>query len=50
LMLIEWPERAGDCLPAADIECFLSYQEPGRQIRLQANTDKGREILSRLSA
>jgi len=50
LMLIEWPERAGDWLPAADIECFLAYQELGRQIRLQANTDKGREILSRLSA
>jgi tRNA threonylcarbamoyladenosine biosynthesis protein TsaE len=49
-MLIEWPERARDWLPAADIECFLTYQEPGRQIRLQANTDKGREILSRLSA
>jgi tRNA threonylcarbamoyladenosine biosynthesis protein TsaE len=50
LMLIEWPERAGDWLPVADIECFLTYQEPGRQICLQANTDKGREILSRLSA
>ncbi|MDQ2185100.1 tRNA (adenosine(37)-N6)-threonylcarbamoyltransferase complex ATPase subunit type 1 TsaE [Alcaligenaceae bacterium A4P071] len=41
LVLIEWPQRAGDLLPAPDLTIALDYAEPGRDATLSATTERG---------
>ena len=41
LLLIEWPERAADTLPAPDLCVTLSIAGHGRQARLEAATAPG---------
>jgi tRNA threonylcarbamoyladenosine biosynthesis protein TsaE len=41
LLLIEWPERGGNALPAADLELTLHYAPSGRLATLCARTDFG---------
>jgi tRNA threonylcarbamoyladenosine biosynthesis protein TsaE len=41
ICLVEWPEKALGYLPQADIDCAIHYLENGRQLHLQALTDKG---------
>lgn len=48
LCLIEWPQRAGDYLQATDLEIKIDYHPEGRRVRLSAESDWGRELLSRL--
>jgi tRNA threonylcarbamoyladenosine biosynthesis protein TsaE len=48
VLLVEWPQRAGDRLPAADLAVSLSPFEGGRQIRFDARTDTGRRLLAAL--
>ena len=36
LWIVEWPERGGDRLPAADLQLTLEQSEAGRVARLQA--------------
>jgi len=43
--LIEWPEKAAACLPVADLDCSLVLQNRGREITLQAGTDRGQTLL-----
>ncbi|MEL1264046.1 tRNA (adenosine(37)-N6)-threonylcarbamoyltransferase complex ATPase subunit type 1 TsaE [Pseudoxanthomonas putridarboris] len=50
LWLVEWPERGGTGLPAADLEISLSVEGTGRLVRLQGRSAAGREWLSRLAA
>ncbi len=47
--LVEWPERGRGFLPLADLVIKIERNGPGRELRLQANTDQGREVLSRLA-
>lgn len=47
LVLIEWPERGADKLPAADLIVSLGYLEAGRKLQLQAQTERGQVILKR---
>ena len=37
LALIEWPERAGDQLPAWRLEVYLAAQGDGRKLRLEGH-------------
>lgn len=46
--LIEWPEKGFPLLPEPDIACYISFIKPGREIRLEARTTCGEEILKRL--
>jgi len=47
LKLAEWPQKAAGLLPLADLELHIAVQEDGtRSVRLQANTDIGRELLA----
>ena len=46
--LVEWPEKAGDLLPRADIGITLDILESGRGIRLEAGSEKGRQCLQEL--
>jgi tRNA threonylcarbamoyladenosine biosynthesis protein TsaE len=48
IVFVEWPERAGDLLPMADLEVLLAYEGDGRRVRISAGTDRGRQLLLRL--
>ncbi len=49
LLLVEWPERAGDRLGVPDLSLSLGYLEAGRTVDVSAQTDAGRRVLRRLS-
>lgn len=48
LWLVEWPERAGSALPAADLRVELAADGAGRRVRLQAGSIVGEGWLSDL--
>jgi tRNA threonylcarbamoyladenosine biosynthesis protein TsaE len=48
LLLVEWPEKAGVALPAADLEVSLSYAHEARQATLTAGTALGESWLDHL--
>jgi len=43
--LVEWPARAGDLLPEADIDIRLLLHNQGRRLTLSSNTDAGKQCL-----
>jgi tRNA threonylcarbamoyladenosine biosynthesis protein TsaE len=47
--LIEWPERAGGRLPAADLSLSLLVRDAGHVIALEAHSPLGETWLSRLA-
>ena len=47
LWLVEWPERGGDSLPAADLRVMLAIEGNGRRCALLPLTPRGREWLVR---
>jgi tRNA threonylcarbamoyladenosine biosynthesis protein TsaE len=47
--LVEWPERGGAGLPAADLVVWIAYHGRGRRLTLVAHSDAGRELLSVVS-
>lgn len=49
LWLVEWPERGGKQLPAADLAVALRVVGSGRQARLRALSPAGRDWLSGVS-
>ncbi|MBZ0224021.1 MAG: tRNA (adenosine(37)-N6)-threonylcarbamoyltransferase complex ATPase subunit type 1 TsaE [Dokdonella sp.] len=49
LLLIEWPERGGDAVPAADIEVCLQHAGGVRDLEVRA-TGRGSERITRASA
>ena len=50
LWLVEWPERAGHSLPAADLLVALSIEGDGRRCALRPLSQQGRDWLVRISA
>jgi tRNA threonylcarbamoyladenosine biosynthesis protein TsaE len=50
LWLVEWPERGGDSLPAADLRVTLAIEGNGRRCALLPLTPHGREWLGRANA
>lgn len=48
--IIEWPEKAINCLPTPDIEVILAMQGDGRQVTLQAHSEKGQEVCDQVIA
>ena len=44
--LIEWPERAAELLPAADIDIHIAPKNGGREATLTANSSAGRACLA----
>lgn len=50
LCLIEWPCRGAGWLPEPDLRVSLSLAEVGREARLDAFTERGRQLLARLAA
>ena len=47
ICLVEWPDKAGDLIPQADIDVYLSLAGEGRSMELQANTTVGKQCLDR---
>jgi tRNA threonylcarbamoyladenosine biosynthesis protein TsaE len=46
LKLVEWPDKAGDLLPTADLTIRLDPQDDGsRRVELQARTARGMALL-----
>jgi len=48
ICVVEWPEKAGGHLPAADLTIFLEHADAGRRVRLSADTERGKLCLERL--
>ncbi|KAF1709979.1 tRNA (adenosine(37)-N6)-threonylcarbamoyltransferase complex ATPase subunit type 1 TsaE [Pseudoxanthomonas kalamensis DSM 18571] len=48
LWLVEWPERGGNALPAADLRLELAVEGQGRSARLLATSPTGEAWLQRL--
>jgi tRNA threonylcarbamoyladenosine biosynthesis protein TsaE len=49
ICLVEWPEKAGDLLPDADIDVHLMQKNPGRQAIMSSNTNAGKQCLAQFS-
>src|SRR3954464_7812126 len=47
--LVEWPERAGDLLPAPDVSLQLDYDGESRRGHIEAHSPAGRAWLQSLS-
>jgi tRNA threonylcarbamoyladenosine biosynthesis protein TsaE len=43
--LIEWPEKAGGLLHAADLKIYLRYSGNGRIVEIKADTEAGKQCL-----
>ena len=50
LCLVEWPEKAGDDLPAADLTIDLTIDGDARSMTLSAHTEAGENCLRRLTS
>jgi tRNA threonylcarbamoyladenosine biosynthesis protein TsaE len=48
--LVEWPEKAGDQLPPADLTIRLEHAGAGRQAIITGRTDAGKLCLDRLNS
>src|SRR5690606_13744441 len=48
VVLIEWPDKTSDLLPAADLRIKFDYCESGRQLLLEAYSKKGQKWLTTL--
>lgn len=46
LCVIEWPERAGERLPAPDLEVHLAMAGGGRDVEVRAGTPRGEALLA----
>ena len=46
--LVEWPEKAGGLLPPPDIRVSLDIRESGRDVTVEAGSEKGRQCLQEL--
>jgi len=44
--LVEWPENAGDLLPAPDIKISLRIKGAGRDVTIEGATETGRQCLA----
>lgn len=47
ICIIEWPEKGFPLLPAADVTCHISFNQAGREVCIEAQSDRGKEILIR---
>ncbi|MGB1799706.1 MAG: tRNA (adenosine(37)-N6)-threonylcarbamoyltransferase complex ATPase subunit type 1 TsaE, partial [Gammaproteobacteria bacterium] len=48
ICLYEWPEQGQGVLPEADIILSLSHTESAREVKIEAKSAKGEQILSRI--
>jgi len=46
ICLVEWPEKAEELLPIADVQISFTITDTGRNIEIQAGTEVGRQCLN----
>jgi tRNA threonylcarbamoyladenosine biosynthesis protein TsaE len=49
ICIVEWPEKAEQVLPPADLNIFLAVAGQGRDVELQASSELGLSCLHRLA-
>jgi len=49
VLLIEWPEKGGAFMPAADIALAIDYAGTGRQLRVSPHSQVGRRLMGALA-
>lgn len=45
LCLVEWPEKAGDLIPQADMDVTLTIEKDGRMLNIKANSEQAVQCL-----
>lgn len=50
ICLVEWPQNGAQLLPIADLSCYIEPYLNGRQVRLEAHTPRGHQILQQLGS
>jgi tRNA threonylcarbamoyladenosine biosynthesis protein TsaE len=45
ICIVEWPDKAGNLLPAADLQLFFKIFDSGRSIEIRAGTKAGKQFL-----
>jgi len=50
LWLVEWPQQGLGALPAADLQIYLTVQEQGRRVQLEAATPTGQTWLAQCAS
>lgn len=48
ICLVEWPEKAGNLIPQADMDITLSAQGDGRMLNIRANSNLAQQCLAQL--
>lgn len=48
LLLVEWPEQGEGALPAPDLMIRIRYLDAGRELAIDAGTDRGARLLEKL--
>ncbi len=46
ICLVEWPEKAGDLIPQADMDVILTVKDEGRILTIKANSQQAEQCLS----
>jgi len=49
ICLVEWPERGAGILPEPDLRVYLQAKGDGREIRVEAVSSRGEQVLQNLS-
>ena len=48
ICLIEWPDKGFPLLPVPDLACYIAFADEGREMRIEAQSIRGQEILKKL--
>jgi len=48
LFLVEWPEQGQGWLPMPDVSCYIELKANGREITMQADTPRGKDVLEKM--
>jgi tRNA threonylcarbamoyladenosine biosynthesis protein TsaE len=48
--LVEWPEKAENCLPTPDLNVVFEIKDVGRSVNLSAHTHQGSAVLKAVTA
>jgi tRNA threonylcarbamoyladenosine biosynthesis protein TsaE len=48
VLLVEWPERAGERLHVPDLQLHLEYTDAGRRVAVAASSEAGWQVLTAL--
>ena len=49
ICLIEWPEKGFPLLPEPDLACYIAFADKGRDVRLEAHTERGKKIMDEMA-